>query len=144
MALHEIIYVSRACEPQGSRELLGLLDQSRSNNLRTGITGFLLYHQQEFLQLIEGEQGAVMGLYERICRDQRHQQIHLLWSHAIEAPSFPDWSMGFVAPDGLDVGSRPGYHSLRSGRLCTSRRDNIGKKLLLRLRDDLLATPCTG
>lgn len=144
MALHEIIYVSRACEPMGTEPLLALMEQSRCDNARRGISGFLIYHQQEFLQLIEGEQGAVMELYQRICRDNRHQQLHLLWSHAIHAPSFPDWTMGFIAPAESDLRGRLGYQPLRSGRLCANARDNIGKKLLLRLRDDFLACPCPG
>ena len=144
MAFHEIIYVSRACEPMGTEGLLALMEQSRIANARRGISGFLVYHQQEFLQLIEGEQPAVMELYQRICQDNRHQQLHLLWSHAIAAPSCPDWAMGFMTPADTDLRGHPGYEPLRSSRLCATARDNIGKKLLLRLRDDFLACPCPG
>jgi hypothetical protein len=58
MSLHEIIYLSRASEPMSTEALAALMEKSRIDNVARGITGVLIYHQQEFLQLIEGERAA--------------------------------------------------------------------------------------
>jgi hypothetical protein len=51
MALHEIIYVSLASHAMRQAELLALLDEARVSNEARGITGLLMYHRHEFLQL---------------------------------------------------------------------------------------------
>jgi hypothetical protein len=40
------------------------LEQSRENNLRLDVTGMLLYKGGNFMQMLEGEKDAVLGLYE--------------------------------------------------------------------------------
>jgi hypothetical protein len=141
MALHEIIYLSRASEPMSTEALAALLEKSRIDNVARGITGVLIYHQQEFLQLIEGERKAVETLYQAICNDVRHQQTYTMWSNPITERSFADWAMGFVAPREADLRGRPGYEPLLSLGLKASASDTAGKKLLLMLREDFLRRP---
>lgn len=54
-------------------EPVSLLQQSRENNLRLGITGLLLYKDLDFTQVIEGEDSTVQKLSSRIERDPRHR-----------------------------------------------------------------------
>lgn len=98
MALHEIIYVSLASHAMRQAELLGLLDEARVSNEARGITGLLMYHRHEFLQLLEGEHDQVEALFATICRDQRHQQVHAIWEGPVQARSFDRWAMGFLSP----------------------------------------------
>lgn len=121
--------------------LAALMEKSRINNVARGITGVLIYHQQEFLQLIEGEREAVQDLYQSICNDPRHQQTYTMWSNPITERSFADWAMGFVAPIDADLRGKLGYEPLLSLGLKASTRDTAGKKLLLMLRDDFLQRP---
>jgi Sensors of blue-light using FAD len=46
-----------------------------------------------YLQLIEGPEGALQATYTRICADDRHLEVNLLVSHAVEDRLFPDWAM---------------------------------------------------
>ena len=69
MALHEIIYVSLATHEMKQAELLALLDQARVHNEAHGITGLLMYHRQEFLQLLEGERDELLRLLKKIYQD---------------------------------------------------------------------------
>lgn len=139
MALHEIIYVSLAQHEMTTDELATLLEQSRVHNARCGITGMLLYHRQEFMQLIEGEEAEVRALFETICNDPRHQQIHKMWEGTMAQRSFSSWHMGFVAPDDEALRARPGYEPLLARGLIASRCDSVGKRMLLRVRDDFLS-----
>lgn len=138
MALHEIIYVSLAQHPMAPEELAALMDRARVHNTARGITGMLLYHQQEFMQLIEGEEAEVQALYHAICGDDRHQQIYKMWEGPIDERNFSGWAMGFVAPDEAMLRGRPGYEPLLEQGLIASARDSTGKKMLLRVRDDFL------
>ena len=55
--MYELVYNSIA-DPQDIDEadLMGILAVSRQHNQLRGITGFLLYHRGEFVQLLEGEE----------------------------------------------------------------------------------------
>jgi len=64
MALHEIVYVSLASEEMTTQQLDALLTCCRLRNEKSQVTGVLVYHQREFLQLLEGEADAVNALFE--------------------------------------------------------------------------------
>lgn len=138
MALHEIIYVSLATNKMAQADLLALLDQSKVHNEARGITGMLMYHRHEFLQLVEGERDEVEALFATICRDRRHQQVYSMWEGPVPARSFDRWAMGFVSPDEAALRERPGYESVLSDGLISAGRGSNGKKILLQLRDDFL------
>jgi len=138
MALHEIIYVSLATHEMAQAELLALLDQARVHNEAHGITGLLMYHRHEFLQLLEGERDEVEALYATICHDARHQQVYSMWEGPVRARSFDRWAMGFVSPDEAALRERPGYECVLSNGLISAGQGSNGKKILLQLRDDFL------
>lgn len=138
MALYEIIYTSLATHDLTADELAQLLDKARAHNSSQGITGMMIYHRREFMQLLEGEQDAVQALYDRIASDPRHQQLRKIWDGPIRERGFSDWGMAFVAPDALDLRGKPGYQDLLDRGLRQSPDDSTGKKLLLTLRDDFL------
>ena len=138
MALYEIIYTSLATRDLAPEELAQLLDKARAFNASQGITGMLIYHRREFMQLLEGEQEAVQSLYDRIADDSRHQQLRKIWDGPIHERGFSDWGMAFVAPDALNLRDRPGYQDLLAQGLRYVPGDSTGKKLLLTLRDDFL------
>lgn len=138
MALYEIIYTSLATRDLPPEELAQLLERARVHNASLGVTGMMIYHRREFMQLLEGEREVVQSLYDRIASDPRHQQLRKIWDGPIRERGFADWRMAFVAPDALDLGGRPGYQDLLGHGLGHSPDDSTGKKLLLSLRDDFL------
>lgn len=89
------VYVSAARHPFTPAELDALLEQSRANNRRDGVSGMLLYRDGDFLQVLEGPEEAVRRTYERIARDPRHVGVIVLDESEITQRSFGDWSMGF-------------------------------------------------
>lgn len=76
-----------------------LLLKSRTYNRTNAITGCLLYYDQEFIQLIEGDKKNVQDLYQRIIKDPRHTDIIFLGENHIEERTFADWSMAYLDPE---------------------------------------------
>ena len=141
MELYELVYVSAATREMSPSDLTDILDQSREKNDRLHITGLLVYHQSEFMQLLEGSKAEIFSLYETICKDERNQQNRLMWDGPIAQKSFEDWSMAFLAPSELSLEGKPAYSSflqrgLSAQALATPR--TIGKRFLVSLRDDFL------
>ncbi len=90
--MKQLIYRS---EPFGfdRATLAGILLTARRNNRRDGITGALLCRSDVYLQLIEGPANAIDAAYARIAVDDRHCDITLLLSRAIDDRLFPEWEM---------------------------------------------------
>ena len=65
MAVFQLIYVSLATRPMTPGDLVELLTQSRDKNARLGITGLLVYHNREFMQLLEGERAPLWDARSR-------------------------------------------------------------------------------
>ena len=115
--LFHLGYTSTESRPLSSNDLLALLESIRAANERMQLTGLLLYRENSFFQVLEGEEDVVRGVFERIKRDTRHHRVELLFEGPIEKREFTDWSMGFVQLDGIDVTQLPGYsHFLEDGQ----------------------------
>ncbi len=107
--LFHLGYASTETRPFSSEDLRGLLEQARSFNETVDITGLLLYRENSFFQVLEGDKKAVLELYHRIKGDPRHQRLEMLFEGDIETREFTDWRMGFVQLDGIDVNHLPGF-----------------------------------
>lgn len=93
--MYHLIYVSQAARPIAVSDLIDILRTSRDNNARKQITGMLLYLNDKFIQVLEGEEKAVQELFSRIRTDLRHNRvIQVLEGNAADR-TFKDWSMGF-------------------------------------------------
>ena len=101
-----VIYVSRARETMSEKTLRVLLETSHRNNRAIGVTGFLIYQGGYFMQMLEGQQGLVDPLMERIAGDPRHEVTCVIIRGQAKRRLFTDWSMGFWdmdAPLATDV-----------------------------------------
>lgn len=99
----QVTYISRTREPMGPEALLDLLMQCRANNEQSDITGLLLYGNETFLQVLEGDDKVVDDLVSQILEDSRHADIEVISRKAIEARDYGEWRMGFdlVSNEGL-------------------------------------------
>lgn len=91
----QISYISSATRSMSQDDLEEILRISRENNAQLGITGMLLYGNKTFIQIMEGEEKVVNALIEKIKRDPRHTDFHVLKKKTIERREYSDWSMGF-------------------------------------------------
>jgi hypothetical protein len=99
-SLHRLVYYSRnhvSDTPETfSSEVADILEKSRVNNARDGITGALLFNAGCFAQVLEGPLGAIEATFERIQQDERHGEVSLLSLESQDERSFPNWAMGFI------------------------------------------------
>ena len=97
--LIKIVYVSAATKPFAPATLRELLSKARSFNSSVGVSGLLLYHEQSFFQILEGQKEDVIPLFNHIGRDPRHDRVLLLSRQEVKERNFGAWSMGFVDVD---------------------------------------------
>ena len=113
----QLIYISSTTNKPSESELLYLLEQARSRNLRKHITGMLLYSNNTYLQLLEGEPKDVLELYDAILKDPRNEGHVLLRESEILNRDFPDWSMGFENLESRSPDELPGFVEVFGGKL---------------------------
>lgn len=53
--MFELLYTSIAPQGLSEQELLELLTKARIKNKQLGISGMMIYHQREVMQILEGE-----------------------------------------------------------------------------------------
>lgn len=106
--LYELVYSSTPSQiDPNDAELDAILTQARSNNALSGITGMLVYHRNQYLQLIEGEESTVRHLFKAITMDMRHSSPHLYWEGPIPRRTFAGWHMDFARLDSVPAGRLP-------------------------------------
>lgn len=98
--LHRLVYYSRnsmtAAPPEVAGEVESILAVSRQNNPKAGVTGALIFNSGIFAQILEGTRRDIEETFERIQRDERHEDVQVLAFEAVESRTFPSWSMAFV------------------------------------------------
>ena len=107
--MKRITYISRLKTKLSSYELNTLGVESQLNNKEAGITGILIYFNELFFQIIEGEDEAIHTLYKKIKEDKRHEDVLCLKTEEnISELYFPEWSMKVINLDRrTDELSRP-------------------------------------
>ena len=104
-----LTYLSLATAPLSQAQLEDLLAVSRDKNAASGVTGLLLYADQQFIQTLEGDPDDVEATMRRIRADPRHRGVDITLVEDIETRFFPEWSMGFRALDADGVACLPGF-----------------------------------
>ena len=72
-----------------------ILEKSRANNSKRGITGMLLYRDGVFLQILEGPYDEIMNTFGRIACDGRHEGCKILVRQKTDKRLFENWSMAY-------------------------------------------------
>jgi hypothetical protein len=110
-----LVYVSRALVPFDADALGELLAQSRTDNLRRGLSGILLHKDGQFMQAIEGPEDMVDEVFSSIAADPRHELINTLLREPIQERQFPSWTMGYREIDD-DASTRLGFDPFFNSR----------------------------
>jgi len=117
---HELIYHSYADANITNEQINDIIEVAKANNSKHEITGCLLYHNKQFVQMLEGEQNEVEALFERIAQDTRHSSVHVVHKGAIEKRTFK-------VPMGFDVVDKDDFEYIGA----------VGRKDLEFIKDDL-------
>jgi len=71
--------------------------------LEAGITGMLIYHRGEFVQILEGRKKSVENVYEKfIGQDLQHTALNKVHQNTISHRNFSEWSMGFIGEQEIE------------------------------------------
>lgn len=90
----QLVYISDATGPVNQPMLEDITSRAKAYNQGVEITGRLLATDRHFIQVLEGEQGAVEALMRRIRQDTRHHNIRILSNGPVAGREFSHWSMG--------------------------------------------------
>lgn len=112
--LIHIVYVSFSSNQLSELELDQLLSEIRPKNLANGVTGLLLYNDEIFIQVIEGELNTIRTLYDILQKDKRHTNVVKILEERIDQRSFPNWSMGYQKLSKEDSKDLPGFTDVMS------------------------------
>lgn len=96
-SLYQLVYTSIYRAGRVDSELAALrsiLSVSRRNNLAAGVTGFLIFDRNSFLQVLEGPRETLDAKMARISEDDRHREVTVLDVRPVEQRSFQAWTMG--------------------------------------------------
>jgi hypothetical protein len=96
MSLTSVTYTSLARIDLQASDLENIHQTARELNAIDGVTGLLVFNGTHFLQIIEGADGAIEDLIDRLRRDPRHNGFEIRDRRKVEERSFPEWSMELV------------------------------------------------
>jgi len=97
--LQRAIYISDAVGTAGASllSIAQILGVSDVNNRRDHLTGVLIFHRGQFMQVIEGGRADVERLIRRLGDDPRHTNLRFLTNSPTEARRFGVRPMAQVA-----------------------------------------------
>lgn len=130
--LFELIYHSQAKPHITEDDHADILSVARSFNQENDITGCLLYHKGQFLQLLEGDFEKLNHLYGKIRKDKRHENVITLHMKEIDERIFDDWSMAYkVIKDSSIIKKHTGVQEFRE--LPTEKNESKESKFLFNI-----------
>ncbi|WP_167737415.1 BLUF domain-containing protein [Sphingomonas parva] len=87
--------VSTLAADEEEAEIGRIVEVSRAQNARLGITGTLIFTKGRFAQIIEGPAEAVDHLMEKIVRDRRHARVTVVDVRKTGRRRFTGWSLSY-------------------------------------------------
>lgn len=96
---HQLIYHSYADADITNEQINSIIEVAKANNAAHDITGCLLYHNKQFVQLLEGDRGEVEQLFDKIAKDERHFSVKIIQSQSIPERMFKKSPMAFDVVD---------------------------------------------
>ena len=91
----QLTYHSIARPDLNEQDIRDIMEVSMKNNAELNITGCLIYHNNFFLQILEGEKEVVLELFDRIKLDDRNDQVTLLSTDDSKSRIFKEWAMAY-------------------------------------------------
>ncbi len=93
--IRQLLYVSRAKDNISKYDIFDILQTSIKQNENHDVSGFLVFHREHFMQVIEGSNLDIEKLINNIKKDNRHHNVVVILDHFVEKRDFVYWVMGF-------------------------------------------------
>lgn len=112
-----LVYASRSVvecdDARFAPNIMAIRECTELQNILTGITGFLFYFDNKFVQMIEGDFDNVADLYKRIRRDERHDACRIIEFREIDHRNFEEHamenSMDFIVRNHAELHVKMGF-----------------------------------
>ena len=104
MLLTRLIYASKH-DSIIAETLDRILQTSRGDNVRDGITGAPVIGEPHFLQLLEGDRSAIGRCMMRVMQDNRHHGIQVISTGEVAHRLFYEWSMHSIETSRMEKGN---------------------------------------
>ena len=94
--LVRLAYFSTSEKILSNEELLSMLTRFRQKNSEFDICGLLVYCEDCFFQVIEGNKTDIEQLWRNIVKDKSHSLVTQILKCPINEKSYAEWSMAFT------------------------------------------------
>lgn len=101
--MHQIVYTSKATNKFNAVDLVEIVQVAARDNPSRDITGFLLFRNGTFMQLIEGPRENLMKLLDKLGSDPRHTDIRIEMDMPISQRHYPNWKMKRLPADSSEA-----------------------------------------
>lgn len=93
--MHVILYTSEVLidKDKIQTELNSIIAKAKVYNKKAGITGLLFYHNNSFVQILEGDEESLNVLLTKIAQDNRHKNIQRIIDEPLGHRYFDNWHM---------------------------------------------------
>lgn len=98
---HSLLYISTVSRDLDVSSIKSILKHAVESNMRSHISGFLLFRNNNFIQLLEGDEQVVTSTYQRIITDSRHNNIIVLLREQISQRNFYGYQSAFKSFDNI-------------------------------------------
>lgn len=97
--MHQFCYASQSTSEKAVllKDLANILAEARDFNYRHGLTGVLYFADGYFFQCLEGTLEHLELLYEKLCKDPRHDNIKRFALRPVDEIYFAGWSMKYIS-----------------------------------------------
>ena len=99
--IFRLVYLSRPVKPFTAADLDDIENKSIAANNDRDVTGLLVVNNDRVLQILEGREDSVRGLYDKIAADPRHTVVKLVCGVEDEVRLLLTWSMVVRGLSGL-------------------------------------------
>lgn len=107
--MKSILYLSEVTEVFSDNDIDELVSLSASKNKQLGVTGYLSFSGNRFVQYLEGESPVVIELLDTIRNDPRHRFINEIELNYQTERMFSSWSMRLITQKELTSVNLPNY-----------------------------------
>lgn len=116
MPTQRLFYTSRIVEDDASRGnaiARQIAQASAQRNQTVGLTGSLVFIDDHFIQVLEGQQQPLEETFERICCDFRHRDLKLIDYQTVPSRQFGQWGMACLVDDGYSINRHEALSEIR-------------------------------
>ncbi|MFB9055745.1 BLUF domain-containing protein [Mariniflexile ostreae] len=93
--MYQLTYYSKANQNISQKDISDILNISTKSNQSQGLTGCLVFIENTFIQILEGDKFKIETLYKTLLADKRHTDLVLISKGYSSKRFFPEWGMAY-------------------------------------------------